>query len=52
MLAFISWGVNPEFELRRKAVANSKSQENSGFTKKSNHNVKLLQITDCDSDNF
>ena len=27
MLAFISWGVNPEFELRRKAVANSESQE-------------------------
>ena len=31
MLAFISWGVNSEFELRRKAVANSESQENSGF---------------------
>ena len=27
MLAFISWGVNSEFELRRKAVANSESQE-------------------------
>ena len=26
MLAFISWGVNSEFELRRKAVANSESQ--------------------------
>ena len=31
MLAFISWEVNPEFELRRKAVANSESQENSEF---------------------
>ena len=31
MLAFISWGVNPEFELRRKAVANSGLRENSGF---------------------